>query len=302
MKIIADLEKKTLGILENERPIFRGEYGADKLNLLMNKTLENEYPSITGLLSNGRKIGPFTTDEAYGTETIDGVTYTTASFTLSKANGFTLSEGKTQITIWMNKTNGIKEALGNVTFNVINTTAFDDGDIIVGGNVGETLINYKVELENLGGQVNTFNTRLTNVETNKAEKTALEQTNTRLSNVEENYVDKKSNQTISGEKTFFGKVNFRNATSFTDEETEIEFATIGDLTVKYSTQFDCPVVIYDNPTHKNHAVNKQYVDSNNQQLTEKINEVYAELLSVINVSKYIFHLIKCPLQTHSKIY
>lgn len=149
MKLIVDLEKKSLRMLENERSIFRGEYGADKLILLMNKTLVNEYPSITGLLSNGRKIGPFTTDEEYGTATIEGVNYTTACFTLSKENGFTLSEGTTQVTIWMNKSGGIKEALGNVTFNVINTTAFDDGDIIVSGDVAGVVVNLKVEIENL---------------------------------------------------------------------------------------------------------------------------------------------------------
>ena len=84
MKIIVDIENKTLKMLENERSIFKGEYGADKLTLLINKTLENEYPVITGLLSNGRKIGGYTTDDSYGTERIDGVTYTTANFTLSK--------------------------------------------------------------------------------------------------------------------------------------------------------------------------------------------------------------------------
>ena len=102
MKVIVDVSKKTLKVIENERSIFRGEYGADKLTLLLNKTLVNEYPTITALLSNGRKIGPFTTDDAYSNETIDGVTYTVANFTLSKENGFTLSEGKMQVTIHPN--------------------------------------------------------------------------------------------------------------------------------------------------------------------------------------------------------
>lgn len=174
MKIIADLTKKTLRMLENERSIFRGEYGADKLELYMNKTLENEYPTITALLSNGRKIGPYTTDYGYEPEVIDDVTYTKATFTLSKENGFTLSEGKMQITIWINNSNGRKEAIGNVTLNVINTTAFDDGDIIVSGDVEGTIVNYRVELENLQSQINTsnvvFNNRITNVEQNKADK------------------------------------------------------------------------------------------------------------------------------------
>lgn len=180
MKIIVDLHNKSLKMLENERSIFRGEYGADKLILLINRQLANEYPTITALLSNGRKIGPYSTDSSYGEEKINGVTYTKAEFTLSQQNGFTLSEGQMQITIWMNRSNK-KEAIGNVTLNVINTTAFDDGDIIVSGDVAGTLVNYKVELENLQEQVNTFNRRLTNVETNKAEKT---------------YVDDKFNQIL----------------------------------------------------------------------------------------------------------
>ena len=173
MKVIADVEKQTLRMLENERSIFRGEYGVDKLELYINKRLENEYPTITGLLSNGRKIGPYTTDDSYSIETIDGVEYTKASFTLSEKNGFMLSEGKLQITIWMNSDEK-KEAIGNVTLNVINTTAFDDGDIIISGDVAGTIVNYRVELENLQSQINTsnvaFNGRITNVEQNKADK------------------------------------------------------------------------------------------------------------------------------------
>ena len=184
MKIIADLTKKTLKMLENERSIFRGEYGADKLELYMNKTLENEYPTITALLSNGRKIGAYTTDDAYSTEVIDGVTYTKATFTLSKQNGFTLCEGKMMITIWMNS-NGRKEAIGNVTLNVINTTAFDDGDIIVSGDVAGTIVNYRVELENLQSQINTsnvaFNNRITMVEQVKADKQYVDVANEELS-------------------------------------------------------------------------------------------------------------------------
>ena len=172
MKVIADVEKQTLRMLENERSIFRGEYGVDKLELYINKRLENEYPTITGLLSNGRKIGPYTTDDAYSIETIDGVEYTKASFTLSEKNGFMLSEGKLQITIWMNSVEK-KEAIGNVTLNVINTTAFDGGDIIISGDVAETIVNYRVELENLQSQINTsnvaFNNRITMVEHVKAD-------------------------------------------------------------------------------------------------------------------------------------
>lgn len=193
MKVIADVVKQTLRMFENERSIFRGEYGVDKLELYINKKLENEYPTITGLLSNGRKIGPYTTDDAYSTEVIDGVTYTKASFTLSKQNGFTLSEGKMMITIWMNS-NGRKEAIGNVTLNVINTTAFDDGDIIVSGDVAGTIVNYRVELENLQSQINTsnvaFNNRITMVEQVKADKQYVDFENEKLLHkIEQNELD-----------------------------------------------------------------------------------------------------------------
>ena len=184
MKVIADVVKQTLRMLENERSIFRGEYGVDKLELYINKRLENEYPTITGLLSNGRKIGPYTTDDAYSIETIDGVEYTKASFTLSEQNGFMLSEGKLQITIWMNSDEK-KEAIGNVTLNVINTTAFDDGDIIISGDVAGTIVNYRVELENLQSQINTsnvaFNNRITMVEQVKADKQYVDVANEELS-------------------------------------------------------------------------------------------------------------------------
>lgn len=199
MKLIVDLEKKILRMLENERSIFRGEYGADKLELYINKTLENEFPTITALLSNGRKIGPYSSDEGFKQQVVDEVQYTVASFTLSKQNGFTLSEGKMMITIWMNS-NGKKEAIGNVTLNVINTTAFDDGDIIISGDVEGTLVNYRVELENLQGQVNGFNASLNNLQykTNllddmldtKADKSSIDELQEQLlSKANTSYVD-----------------------------------------------------------------------------------------------------------------
>lgn len=193
MKIIVDSKNKTLKMLENERSIFRGEYGADVLELYFTENFTNEYPTITGLLSNGRKIGPYTTDDSYSIETIDDVEYTKASFTLSKQNGFTLSEGKMMITIWMNS-NGRKEAIGNVTLNVINTTAFDDGDIIVSGDVAGTIVNYRVELENLQSQINisnvAFNNRITMVEQVKADKQYVDFENEELLHkIEQNELD-----------------------------------------------------------------------------------------------------------------
>lgn len=177
MKVIVDIENKTLKMLENNRAIFKGEYSADKLVLLINKTLVNEYPVITGLLSNGRKIGGYTTDSSYGTETIDGVTYTTAEFTLSKENGFPLSAGVTQITIWMYRTKDSvlvsKEAIGNVVFTVVDTTAFNDGDIIISGDVEGTVVNLKVELENLQQVAQINNVAINNLQNNKADKTTL---------------------------------------------------------------------------------------------------------------------------------
>lgn len=167
MKILVDINNKILKVLENDRSIFKGEQSADKLILYINQQLVNEYPVITGLLSNGRRIGPFTTDSSYGTETIDGTTYTTAEFTLSKENGFTLTEGNTQVTIWIYKTKDTevisKTAIGNVTFNVVNTTSFNDGDIIISGDVEGTVVNIKVELENLQSSVNAVNSRVNNL-------------------------------------------------------------------------------------------------------------------------------------------
>ena len=164
MKILVDINNKILKVLENDRSIFKGEQSADKLILYINQQLVNEYPVITGLLSNGRRIGPFTTDSSYGTETIEETTYTTAEFTLSKENGFTLTEGNTQVTIWIYKTKDTevisKTAIGNVTFNVVNTTSFNDGDIIISGDVEGTVVNIKVELKNLQSVVNKLNTKV----------------------------------------------------------------------------------------------------------------------------------------------
>lgn len=177
MKVIVDIKNKTLKMLENERSIFKGEYSADKLELYINQQLENEYPVITGLLSNGRRIGAFTTDDGYEMETIDGVEYTKAKFTLSKENGFPLSAGVTQVTIWMYRTKDSvlvsKEAIGNVVFTVVDTTAFNDGDIIISGDVEGAVVNLKVEVENLQQVLQINNVAINNLQNNKADKTTL---------------------------------------------------------------------------------------------------------------------------------
>ena len=268
MKIIADLTKKTLKMLENGRSIFKGEYGADKLELYMNKTLENEYPTITALLSNGRKIGPYTTDYGYEPEVIDDVTYTKATFTLSKENGFTLSEGKMQITIWMNS-DGKKEAIGNVTLNVINTTAFDDGDIIVSGDVEGTLVNYRVELENLQSQINTsniaFNNRITMVEHVKADKQYVDVANEELSRrIAQNELDISNNtQSIDNlTKEVKTKAEKADVTTLTNRvgTNENEITKLNDdVADLYLTKVNVGDV-YDKTETDNKLVNK--VDSN----------------------------------------
>lgn len=258
MKVIADVEKQTLRMLENERSIFRGEYGVDKLELYINKRLENEYPTITGLLSNGRKIGPYTTDDAYSIETIDGVEYTKASFTLSEKNGFMLSEGKLQITIWMNSDEK-KEAIGNVTLNVINTTAFDDGDIIISGGVTETIVNYRVELENLQSQINTsniaFNNRITMVEQVKADKqyvdTQDEEISRRIDQVEQTKAD------LSYVKTQDEEIKRVKAdVDYVDNEISILNDDVADLHLIKANVGD----VYNKVETDNKLVNK--VDSN----------------------------------------
>lgn len=258
MKVIADVEKQTLRMLENERSIFRGEYGVDKLELYINKRLENEYPTITGLLSNGRKIGPYTTDDSYSIETIDDVEYTKASFTLSEKNGFMLSEGKLQITIWMNSDEK-KEAIGNVTLNVINTTAFDDGDIIISGDVTETIVNYRVELENLQSQINTsniaFNNRITMVEQVKADKqyvdVANEELSRRIDQVEQTKAD------LSYVKTQDEEIKRVKAdVDYVDNEISILNDDVADLHLIKVNVGD----VYDKTETDNKLINK--VDSN----------------------------------------
>ena len=101
------------------------------------------------------------------------------------------------ITIWMNS-EGVRKGIGNVTLNVINTTAFDDGDIIISGDVAGTIVNYRVELENLQSQINksnvAFNNRITNVEQNKADKQYVDVANEELSRkIDQNEIDISAN-------------------------------------------------------------------------------------------------------------
>lgn len=167
MKVIVDLINKSFKVLENEKNIYVGNNNADVLKLYCYNGgyhLENEFVSITGLLSNGRKIGPFTTDSAYDEEYIDGKLHTLANFTLTKQNGFTLSEGQLNITVWHNKTNDSgaivsKQAIGNLLFNVIKTANVDE-NIIITDSSGDVINNFKLEIENIQSAVNSVNSGL----------------------------------------------------------------------------------------------------------------------------------------------
>ena len=160
MKIKLDLLTKTLTTFDDTSDVYVGDLNADKLELYVadNTELLNEgYLSITGLLSNGRKIGHYTTDSSYEPVTIDGVDYFKIEFTLTKANGFTLSEGQLQLTIWFNETdeNGKlkkREALGNVLVNVRNTASVDDV-LIMTDNNGDVVFNFINELQNIQSRI-----------------------------------------------------------------------------------------------------------------------------------------------------
>lgn len=169
MKFIIDYVDRTIKLLDNARTIYVGDNNADVLELYSTRPFTTGYLTITALLSNGRKLGPFSTDSGYTTEVLEDVTYYIAKFTLTKANGFTLCEGKLSLTIWYYETNNIgnvvvKKAIGNILLNVINTSTIEDNIIIVNES-GEVIYNFETEIENIRSAVNDINSNYVNSET-----------------------------------------------------------------------------------------------------------------------------------------
>ena len=155
MQVYFDLEKKTLTTKSNN-DIYEGSINANKLEVFVKVTdntqqlYNSAFFSITALMSNGRKIGHFTHDGVINSTIIDGDYYNILTFTLTKENGYTLSAGILNVTLWLNVTDSnaqlvSREAVGNILINVKETTQVDDNILIVGAS-GETIYNFQTAI------------------------------------------------------------------------------------------------------------------------------------------------------------
>lgn len=173
MQVYFDLEKKTLTTKSNNY-IYEGSINANKLEVFVKVTdntqqlYNSAFFSITALMSNGRKIGHFTHDGVINSTIIDGDYYNILTFTLTKENGYTLSAGILNVTLWLNVTNSnaqlvSREAVGNILINVKETTQVDDNILIVDAS-GETIYNFQTAIIAIQDSQSKLGLQLTKIE------------------------------------------------------------------------------------------------------------------------------------------
>ena len=127
MKIYFDLAKKCLKEVDTENQvIFTGDVLVSKLEVISSAPTTDYYVVVSAKLSNGRTIGPFLYD-AGGVESDSHCTKWT--FTLSSANGFTLTKGIVNFYVWLVPVNANdlnKKCIGAVAVNVGEAYGFED--------------------------------------------------------------------------------------------------------------------------------------------------------------------------------
>ena len=127
MKIYFDLAKKCLKEVDTENQvIFTGDVLVSKLEVISSAPTTDYYVVVSAKLSNGRTIGPFLYD-ANGVQTDSHCTKWT--FTLSSANGFTLTKGIVNFYVWLVPVNANdlnKKCIGAVAVNVGEAYGFED--------------------------------------------------------------------------------------------------------------------------------------------------------------------------------
>ena len=158
MKIYFDLAKKCLKEVDTENQvIFTGDVLVSKLEVISSAPTTDYYVVVSAKLSNGRTIGPFLYD-AGGVESDSHCTKWT--FTLSSANGFTLTKGIVNFYVWLVPVNANdlnKKCIGAVAVNVGEAYGFEDSYFVELDSESQDVI------ANMSAQIHQLQTLIQNV-------------------------------------------------------------------------------------------------------------------------------------------
>ncbi len=170
MKVYFDLTKKALKSVDLEnQTIYTGDL-VSTLEVISNQVATNEYVLLSAKLPNAREVGPYLFDGLRADDTTNNTS--TWTFTLSKANGFTLVAGNTTFYLWLIKGNE-KKCIGAVNANVEHATAVGDYSYFVDvddSDVDDTLTNMAAQIDQCMNAVSLANTAISTLGTTKVDK------------------------------------------------------------------------------------------------------------------------------------
>ncbi len=162
MKVYVSLNSLTIIKIKQEKPFYQGSNFVDKIRLLFDATDEAISPTLTFRLPTGRRVGPIYPIGLDAGETRliteEGKSWYYFDFILSAVTGLLEHPGQLEASIILNyfSDNGTvtKQAVaGTIVNNIVKTTVYGDGNIIVvGDNPDDILADFSSNLASLSNR------------------------------------------------------------------------------------------------------------------------------------------------------
>ena len=169
MKIFIDVAKKLILKTDTEnRTLFKGEDAADVIKVYFEATPTNWYLTLGALLPNGRTISDRFHDGPIGAETINGTRYYYEEFTITKANGWNLCNGKVSFTLKLHETNAkgdnvATKVIGTFVATIVDAVVTNENILILDGDTAEIVANMQQQIESIRALVTTYRNAMTAV-------------------------------------------------------------------------------------------------------------------------------------------
>lgn len=169
MKIFIDVAKKLILKTDTEnRTLFKGEDAADVIKVYFEATPTNWYLTLGALLPNGRTISDRFHDGPIGAETINGTRYYYEEFTITKANGWNLCNGKVSFTLKLHETNAngdnvATKVIGTFVATIVDAVVTNENILILDGDTAEIVANMQQQIESIRALVTAYRNTMTAV-------------------------------------------------------------------------------------------------------------------------------------------
>ena len=173
MKVYINIDDLSIVRIEREKPFYQGSNFIDRMRILFNRLDATFSPTAMFKLPTGRRVGPvhpIGIDEGTtrGVDE-DGKLWYYYDFIISTEIGLLMHPGQLEASIVLNYYNSdgtiIKQAVvGTVINEVVKTTVFGEGNIIVVGEDPEVILNnFNSTIANLANRQSTIEATWTNV-------------------------------------------------------------------------------------------------------------------------------------------